>query len=372
MKNIFVIVGSILIATSCTQIGSIKTFERIAEIDAEKSTKISFDEKFELINKIKLETTNESLLGDIKHVKIIENEYYILTDSYTNGLYKFNQEGKFDKKITKNGRGPSESGYIQNFTNINDTLYLYDSEKLAIWQYDLFGKELGLIKNVPFSLDLTIDSNNRILYSGYSISNNANYRIHFTDNDWLSNGNDFLKFPTKHADFINISPSKIFSNNTFLEPFGTGIYRIENNKITPLVELNFGSFNMTEEFVNKGYSDIADFLISSRKERYAFLFANYQNTKTTLSFTFEHNERRLLCLINQDDLSSSVIRSIEIKIDKEIYTLKPSDFPFVGTHGDMFIATIYPQTLIDGSGNSRMIQDEYEDNPTLYIFKTRE
>ena len=68
MKNSVLIAG-ILILIGCKHNNTEEDFQRKAQIDPGIPENISFDNDFELEEKIKLETTNKSLLGDIKHIK---------------------------------------------------------------------------------------------------------------------------------------------------------------------------------------------------------------------------------------------------------------------------------------------------------------
>lgn len=72
------------------------------------------DKYANLVNVIKLETNDSSLLSTITRIYMDENLFFIF-DSYLSKLIIFNNEGKYINQIGKKGEGPKEYGALLDF-----------------------------------------------------------------------------------------------------------------------------------------------------------------------------------------------------------------------------------------------------------------
>lgn len=86
---------------------------------------------------ISLETTKESFVDNIKQAWI--NDSVILICCYRAGLLMFRQNGKFVRKIGKDGRGPGEYSSIFHFDVIRDTIYISSSGKRSLMRFTFDG-----------------------------------------------------------------------------------------------------------------------------------------------------------------------------------------------------------------------------------------
>ncbi|MDR2471952.1 MAG: 6-bladed beta-propeller, partial [Tannerella sp.] len=118
---------------------------------------------------VKLESTDESLIGKIDKLEVFENRIYVM-DMQTSSLFVFDDNGKYLFKINDVGQGPKE--YIQlDFFDIdrkNRHLVLTDLMGYWIMRYDMNGKFISRTK-IPFWVEGVAP-----LDSGYSLY--ANYR----------------------------------------------------------------------------------------------------------------------------------------------------------------------------------------------------
>ena len=92
---------------------------------------------------VQLETTDIALLADIKKI-VIDKYIYILT---INGVFKFDFDGTFIKKIGKKGRGPQEFLSCHDFDVINEVVGIFDILLHKVFQYNSEGKFIGTISN---------------------------------------------------------------------------------------------------------------------------------------------------------------------------------------------------------------------------------
>jgi hypothetical protein len=88
---------------------------------------------------ITLETTEESLLPDYFRIINLSGDYIIIADR--GNVYKFSSDGKFIRKVLKNGRGPGElsTSCMYDYDNKANILYFEDdfNENDVIKRYDM-------------------------------------------------------------------------------------------------------------------------------------------------------------------------------------------------------------------------------------------
>ena len=170
----------------------------------------------ENIDIVKLELTEQSLLGDIENVFITNNDIFIV--DYKNGILRFSKEGIFLNRIGRKGQGPSE--YLSTPQMIvNEKLslvYLLTTRGLKVFDYD--GKYIKTIPNTLFE-DLFFSPNGRILFTGEKFFLNNQLPILFPNKElWtLALVDTSLSVVKK---FFN--PSFRFYENEIRERAGSG------------------------------------------------------------------------------------------------------------------------------------------------------
>ena len=82
-------------------------------IDVNKQITKSLDDYISHIEIIPLETTDEALLQD--YWKVIEYDDKIFVQDRSSGLYVFDNNGNYTRKISNHGNGPGEYIYIADF-----------------------------------------------------------------------------------------------------------------------------------------------------------------------------------------------------------------------------------------------------------------
>lgn len=111
MRRIFLLIITLFILLCFLNCGS-KNEQKAGtafhvELDNCKlSTDLKLSDLIEDYRLVPLETTNESLLGEIREIISLSGEYILIADR--DNVYKFSGEGKFINTILKNGRGPGE------------------------------------------------------------------------------------------------------------------------------------------------------------------------------------------------------------------------------------------------------------------------
>jgi len=161
MKKIilpFVILIITILSVNCSSDKNANTDIKILKLpeSGEETLKASYIA--DTLIYIPLETTKESLMDqDIRQIWL--DNYYILINCKNTGLLLFRQDGKFLKKIGKQGRGPGEYGTILHFDVILDTIYISSTSRRGFLRYTFDGNFCDEIKlnYQPVFFSTTVD-----------------------------------------------------------------------------------------------------------------------------------------------------------------------------------------------------------------------
>ncbi len=128
---------------------------------------------YDSISYVKLETTSECLIGNIKKIIPSANQYFIFDEEYFN-IFIFDTNGKFLKKIGKRGTGPNEYIKIDDicFDRIQNRLFVLDNTRNRILVYNNRGEDLYYITLAFKTCEIEFLSGNIILcYNDFKVNN---------------------------------------------------------------------------------------------------------------------------------------------------------------------------------------------------------
>jgi hypothetical protein len=132
-----------------------------------KSQAINITDIVDSVKFIKLETTDESLIGEIRHVIFYDGLYYI-NEKKSASVLVFDETGKYKFKISKKGRGPGEYGEISRLLidKKNRRILIYDVHARKMIYYTLEGqfvKEIHNFSDAAVARDLILLSDGGFL-----------------------------------------------------------------------------------------------------------------------------------------------------------------------------------------------------------------
>ena len=114
----------------------------VIDLDStEKLNEISISSFFSKVELIILETTDESIIGEVSDFQVFDDYFYILDCRHERQLKVFDREGKYIRSIGNLGRGPGEYSSLSSFTidaENKEILLLCDGGK-TINKYDMNG-----------------------------------------------------------------------------------------------------------------------------------------------------------------------------------------------------------------------------------------
>jgi hypothetical protein len=115
----------------------------LVSLDMDKNETIDFTEYIDSIRFIRLDNSEECLIGKIQKVIFYEGRYYI-QDNKAGSIFVFDETGKFQCKISKKGQGPGE--YVEISRLLIDynkkQILIYDVASRKMLYYTLDGKHI--------------------------------------------------------------------------------------------------------------------------------------------------------------------------------------------------------------------------------------
>jgi hypothetical protein len=211
-----------------------------------------FYDNVDSIKIIPLETNDESLIGTISRVYLINDTIFVADYSKTKSIFVYDNSGRYLYKICKKGQGPGEYQKINMMQMDDSTIQILDYLSWKWIKYDLTG-QLLLEKKIgihPQDFIEQNDGNLLLAYTNYSLK--TPYQIVFADSlQEIKN----TAFPFKNATGLfastNISDLQKLANNAILYhySFCDTIFQIVDNEISPKYTFSFYSDKEIESFL---------------------------------------------------------------------------------------------------------------------------
>ena len=250
----------VLFFTSCVRKAPTMIDFKIFEYNQiKKIERISFDNS-DYIDSCKfvlLETSDQSLIGEISQLKIFEGNYYIY-DKLTKKVKVFNKAGKFLHDIGSFGNGKGEYTAISTFfVNQKDLkVCLFDPLKKSVHEYTLEGKYLQSIEHnfseYSFFQNIIYGNNELFCYSNINWNTDNAYTV-ISSNDYsLKEG--FCPYPVRpnqQLGFIAMdNPFGSFDGKLhYVSLFSDTIYTHINGKETPYILVETGKPNIPPTYL---------------------------------------------------------------------------------------------------------------------------
>ena len=268
---IIVLVITIGLLNACQQQNKKNTISEcdIITIDVNKVDILNYDDHFCSTKMIPLETTQESLIGEIGKLYITD-EHILIFDSKAMNLLLFNSDGLFIRKIGVKGAGPDEYQFFNDiqFEKTESIIYAHERFQNCIYKYNLDGLLLEKTEaaDIDFNSFFKTDKGYWV-YSCFKNNNQDGYNLMLLDNDLKSIKKTY--FPQKA--FVNSNFSSTFMENEdgrvfFIYPSSNIVYELVNEDVVPFAEVDFGDKTMPYNIiVNMENTEDYDKLISDKK-----------------------------------------------------------------------------------------------------------
>ena len=193
-----------------------------------------FYENLDSIKLIKLETNDESLIGQINQLFIVNDTLFVVDYHKAKSIFVFDLNGNYLHKINHLGNGPGEYQNI-NMAHINRThITISDWLSSKIIKYDLKGNLLSENRVTPNPNDFIELENREMLFAFTSYTINTPHQVVFADTALNTKETAFpFKKNSKIAASNGISSFQKKDNTImYYYSFCDTIYQIKGNEIT--------------------------------------------------------------------------------------------------------------------------------------------
>ncbi|MEA4919053.1 6-bladed beta-propeller [Proteiniphilum sp.] len=342
------------------------------------------------IRYVKLELTDESMVGYIQKMMVFEERIYIL-DTHTSSLFVFDIDGNYLFKIFSVGEGPKEYMQVDLFDidSKKRQIVLTDLMANRVLRYNLDGHFISRTK-IPFWIDGIVPGHDGgyVMYTNY-LNNKSTlkqeYNLLYLDS--LMNITQSY-FPYSSEQFIKLtSPqgSVFYPYNGdfyFFTGYGNTIHKVGKEELSLVYSFDFGDkvfdiSRLTDEKSAKEYL---------KKKTFYSLYA-IQETDEILSFSLsEPIDSPLPFLFHgyYSKKTNNLLYSLAFVLGKEgqgqFYT------PSIAAYGSWLIAEIAVESLLswkESTQNDRFENKfleqrkqfteslEIEDNPVLMFYRLK-
>lgn len=367
MKTLFfVFLVTLLLACSNERKGGATEVQKIdlSGLSFNSSLKLSsFAESVEIIP---LETTSQSLIGEIRKIYYRNGRYYMLVTSGLNNAKAlvFTEQGKFLYALDRIGQGKGE--YIEMGTFV---LMPNADIKVLGWTktvtYDSIGNYLYEAPMSYYAHDAVVFPNGSYVLRHTNLGGLPNKGLYaFTEKD--EEISSFLEVSpvekTKLHNFLNWNAFSTYGGkHYFTYSHADTIYSLEVDKATPAFYFDFGKYKVDYSEVEPNDGVLAIDKKISNKE-YVTLWG-FQFYSDLLMLGLGFNDKTSLCFYSLK--TGKFINGIRIVDDmylkKNILKLKYTNLPHVIIDGYLY-APISPIVLMNGYANCKQSMSSQEWN----------
>jgi hypothetical protein len=234
---IFIIIGC---GSSDKEKHTAKNIITLSDDELDKQYKAS--DIFADITLIPLETTDESIIGYVSKMVIVDSVIYIL-DGQTKSLLMFDMQGHFLSKIHNVGNGPNEYVGPEDFTVMNnkDILIQDQTKKLLHFKNDGTPYKTYFL---PFFADaLEMMNDTLIVFCGAGFDD----RVIIWDIKNEKIVNSFIKYDVKYSMRIFKPLIKYADDIYFRRCYSSVIYKVTAEQLIEQWFIDYGERNITDD-----------------------------------------------------------------------------------------------------------------------------
>src|SRR5690554_3240822 len=195
----------------------------------------------------------DASIAVIHRLVFYKNRYYLLDRDVCECFYIFDDQGKFIRKVKRQGDGPGNYLQPSSFQAYNDQIILFDAALKKWLHFDLDGNWLRDISSPIYALESFIDSaGNYFLYKGYYLGEDKPFQIWVFDEKLER---PFLSFPfdPEHP-LITVNDRKFTAINegiVYSDQFEDSVSVFRDHKWHPHVVFDFLEKGISKKEVSK-------------------------------------------------------------------------------------------------------------------------
>jgi hypothetical protein len=200
--------------------------------------------------------TNKNLIGRIDGVKIVNTNIFILDSRKSKGVFMFDLEGNYIRRIGVVGKGPGEYPFPEDFEvdEENKEILVFNGTVRKIFRYNFEGDFLG---EIPIELgcrSISLLNNGNIVLLGGDYGNEHLAEIKNKILYVINRKGEIVSYgPSVSKDFNNIKISIgnniLVKNNTisYNYKFSDTIYEVNEKEVNAKYIIDFGKDKLNRE-----------------------------------------------------------------------------------------------------------------------------
>ena len=353
----------------------------VIQIDIHSAEKCDFTEIIDtLFHVVKLETTQNSLIGEIDKLEI-SNNYIYITDDMAKSVFRFDMSGNFISKVNAYGRGPGEYLSITASTVLDSTIFIVDNLSYKQLEYCITGKfirETKLLDKI-WANDI-FNYNNKIYYvNDWSETEVGNYRL-FSYDPLSEKIESYLPFEDVPLS-LGINGPRYAVHSEGFSVIYSGIDEIyallPDDNVSPIYAIDF----MNEKAVYNSNNPVA-VLTENRAGKVLGINRIFETDKYLFLYTYHVGGNENLFIFNKNDNIVTFCEScnhnffddiacrIKIASDNKIINwFEAYFFKLLYKHNWSSNVSMLPTMLQRLSQIDQELKDE--DNPVLFIYNLK-
>ncbi len=349
MNNKFLAIALLLIAFSLLNFSAINKNEKdelkIININVSNfKNSANLSDFLEVVKLIPLETSKESLIGEINNVVQFRENIYVF-DLLSQKLLWFNSDGKFLGQIGQRGKGPGEYIEMHDFQvdTLKELIYLSDFRKIHI--FSLKGKWIKSVNTEFMASALCQSANNEFIFYGGGRED----RIFRTDSDFKVI-NSFFPYSTAYRMTPRYPLFNYEGKTAFHLPTCDTIYAIKDGKPKPLFYFDFNGKNFTKKDFDRlspaEQENVHDYLLKGGRYAMCAGFLPLKNS-AILSILYSGNAYWGMYNLSTNQYSMVPLKKLTNDIFGPFMYFHPS-----GIVNDAYVFAMPPDILIKDKSNS--------------------
>ncbi len=310
---------------------------------------VKASEIFDNISYIKLEKSGNTILSSIDKCVATEQYLFILDKEKTKTLFVYDWNGNLISEIYKEGKGPGEYLFPQDF-NVN-------ADGTVIEILDSQGKLLSFGMNGNYIKSIDVEFN---VANFHKIDDAVNY-LFFTPKSSNTNFGDnlacrFIRYSINDKNvhcLIDTIPNNkpyfdervIFAHYEdeiiFSETFNDTIYMYKKDILTRHMILDFGDIKFPESFFDKSHENGYELLMAFNKTKGAFHTPMLLMNDQIIYTAFRYNSKVNLFYFRETkrlELAEHLLNDLDMGV---------SDMPIVSLYENEVIATVEAYKMIE-------------------------
>jgi len=338
---------------------------------------------------VRLESTDSSVFGECSLLKVTPEAYYILDESITRKIYKFDKDGSFLMQIGRIGRGPGE--YIEpEWFCVEENLgqvIVYDAGlKRMMFFSDKTGEYLKDIK-VNFyarSFETLPDLSGYIFYTSFlpnsNLSTNSeDFQLIITDNEGQVTRTVF-PFSSSYNVQNFLGLKSVFSNSNgevyFFIQYTDTIFKFnQEGQMIPSYVLDYDNDNqkLSDQYVKKmGPNQNEDFSYISSERHSSNVFHLYRqfHTENHLYLTGVRNKETFAFLFDKKSYNVIDLTNYQgIPLNKKVFLAADERYLYTYSNTNYLHNSSDELKKMNIDGLEDLLKEENKDSPIILLYR---